>query len=83
MPDEPPKWPETPDEWREALTLARGWIAIDSCRQYGLVQGGPTINVDRCVEILKEGTRRRLMRDVPNEVTCALICIQLHNNAKE
>jgi hypothetical protein len=32
-----------------------GALALDSARQYGLIKGGPEVNVARCVEILKRG----------------------------
>lgn len=47
--------PQTSVQWQEAVDLAYGCLAIDSVRQYGLVTGGPTINVERCDEILKRG----------------------------
>jgi hypothetical protein len=48
-------WPETPEAWQLAVDLAEGALSLDSARQYGLVAGGPKINVKRCEEILKRG----------------------------
>jgi hypothetical protein len=50
--------PETPDEWRDAVDAAAFVLALDSCRQYGLIEWDQQINVDRCIEILAEGRRR-------------------------
>jgi hypothetical protein len=47
--------PRTPKEWREAVDAAEFYTCMDSARQYGLIEGGPTVNLDRCDEILKRG----------------------------
>jgi hypothetical protein len=49
--------PQTEKEWREAVDAAAGALAIESARLYGLVTGGPTVDVLRCEAILKEGAR--------------------------
>jgi hypothetical protein len=41
--------PETPSEWQDAANWCEGLLALDSARQYGLVTGGPKVNVDRCI----------------------------------
>jgi hypothetical protein len=33
-------------------------LALDSCRQYGLIEWDQEIDVDRCVEILERGRAR-------------------------
>jgi len=45
--------PETPDEWQSAADSADFLLLIDSARQYGLLEGGPEVNVVRCVAILE------------------------------
>lgn len=50
--------PRTPAEWQDAVNIAEFFLLIDSARQYGLITGGPKTDVDRCVEILREGERR-------------------------
>ena len=50
-----PKDPKTVAEWQEALDQAEMLLRLDACRCYGLITGGPTVNVDRCVEILRRG----------------------------
>ena len=47
--------PETPEEWQYAVTAAHVLVMIDSAKKYGLVRGGPVINVDRCEWLLMEG----------------------------
>ena len=42
-------------EWREAVDAAAGWRAIADVKMYGLIQGGPEINVTRCDQILERG----------------------------
>lgn len=50
--------PTTPAEWREAAVFAAAALMLDSARQYGLVTGGPIVNVDRCVDVLAEAKGR-------------------------
>lgn len=47
--------PTTPDEWQEAVDAASVCLAVDAARKYGLVTGGPEIDLDRCEEILRRG----------------------------
>lgn len=44
--------PGTPAEWQDAADAAHFFLLLDAARQYGLVTGGPGVNVDRCVAIL-------------------------------
>lgn len=37
--------PKTPEEWQEAAALAHCMLLIDAARQYGLVTGGPVVDV--------------------------------------
>lgn len=50
-----PQDPKTVAEWQEALDQAEMLLRLDACRLYGLITGGPKVNVDRCVELLKRG----------------------------
>lgn len=54
------RWPDpkTPAEWQEAVDAAAACRAIADCKMYGLLEGGPEINVARCDEILGRGRRR-------------------------
>jgi hypothetical protein len=53
-----PQNPETAEEWQEAVNGAQFYLGVDSCRQYGLLKGGPQINVGRCIQILRRGRRK-------------------------
>lgn len=50
--------PKTPAEWQEAVDGAAACRAIADCQMYGLLQGGPKIDVVRCDEILERGAAR-------------------------
>jgi|SRR5579885_3304145 len=45
--------PQTKQEWQEAVDMAHALLSLDACRQYGLVTGGPKINLERCEELLR------------------------------
>lgn len=44
--------PETLEDWQEAADLATTCLALESTRQFGLIEGGPDINVERCEDLL-------------------------------
>lgn len=54
--------PRTRKQWGDAADAAQFLLGLDSARRYGLVTGGPTIDVDRCVEIIEEAHRRKIRR---------------------
>lgn len=47
--------PQTPAEWQEAVDAADGCLHLDAARGYGLVTGGPEVDVRRCEWILAAG----------------------------
>jgi hypothetical protein len=51
-------FPDTPEEWQTVVDAARGAIVFDAARQYGLVKGGPEVNVERCQRLLELGQLR-------------------------
>ena len=51
------KDPQTPQEWQQAVDAAEAWIVFDSAKEYGLITGGPKIDVARCKELLARGKR--------------------------
>lgn len=53
--------PQTPAEWQEAVNSAEACLLLESARLYGLVVGGPTVDVARCDAILTRGRRRRIV----------------------
>lgn len=54
----PPQNPITPDEWQTTVDAAKALLVLDSARLYGLVTGGPEVNVKRCEEILYTGRQQ-------------------------
>jgi hypothetical protein len=50
--------PETDHEWQHLVDACEGALALDAARKYGLVWGGPKVNVDRCLELLLAGAAR-------------------------
>jgi hypothetical protein len=57
------KHPQTPAEWQEAVNQAHFWLLVDSARQYGLITGGPEVNLNRCEEILEKGKAQGIEPD--------------------
>jgi hypothetical protein len=68
MPDTKPREPRTKREWQEAADLALFWLKIDDLRKYGVLQGGPTVNAERCEQIIAAAARRGIhpVEGVPN-----------------
>jgi hypothetical protein len=50
--------PNTREAWQDAVDLADGLLAVDSARTYGLITGGPDVDVARCAAILRRGRAR-------------------------
>jgi hypothetical protein len=59
--------PTSDHEWQEAVDLAEGALSLHDARLYGLVTGGPAVNVARCREILRLGAARGI-HPAPNAV---------------
>jgi len=57
--------PTTPDEWQAAVDSADFLLLLDSARQYGLVTGGPIVDVARCHEIIRRGADRGVFPGPP------------------
>ena len=47
------RWPRSRAEWQEAADAAQGALELDSCRQYGLIEGGPKFDLKRARQILR------------------------------
>ncbi len=54
----PPAEPQTPEEWQNAVDAADALLHIQSAEAYGLITGAPTVNVERCEELLEVARRR-------------------------
>jgi hypothetical protein len=50
--------PITDHDWQLAVDAAHALSSIEAAREYGLIIGGPTIDLVRCAEILQEGATR-------------------------
>lgn len=50
--------PRTNAELRHAALLAEVSLRIDSARRYGLITGGPEVNVCRCIELIERAKSR-------------------------
>jgi hypothetical protein len=57
--------PKTPEEWQEAVNAAAAARAVADCKLYGVIDGGPRINVARCDQILEQGRKRGIMPSRP------------------
>jgi hypothetical protein len=63
--------PESPPEWRAAAACADALLHLDAARQYGLVTGGPGVDVDRCLDLLARAKARGI-EPTEAEATAAL-----------
>lgn len=57
--------PQTAEEWQEAVDGAAALRAVADCKMYGLIEGGPNIDVRRCDEILERGETRGVRPSKP------------------
>jgi hypothetical protein len=53
--------PITETEWREAVLGACAMRLIHDAALYGLIEGGPKINVERCDELIEKGRARGIV----------------------
>jgi hypothetical protein len=58
MSDPKPRMPRTRAEWQEAVDGAYFLLWLDAARQYGLVEGGPGIDQERCAYMIELGKGR-------------------------
>jgi hypothetical protein len=71
--------PKTSEEWQQAVDSAAAARAIADCKMYGLLEGGPQININRCDSILRRGAKRgitpsRPVTDLALELVYAINC---------
>jgi hypothetical protein len=55
--------PVTDEEWRHAALLARGALLFQAARLYGLVRGGPGIDVPRAEVLVARASARGIEVD--------------------
>src|SRR5262249_15270056 len=53
--------PETSAEWQQAADAAEAFIHLESARKYGLVSGGPVVDIEHCEQILRQAKRRGIV----------------------
>jgi hypothetical protein len=70
--------PKTHAEWQDAVDAAAACRAIADCIMYGILAGGPKIDVARCDHILKNGLARGVRPSKPT-VDLAVEYIQAFN----
>lgn len=58
------KDPETREEWQDAVDQAHFYLCLDDCKMYGLITGGPVVNVERCRGLIKKGAAIGILPDV-------------------
>lgn len=46
--------PTTPEEWQNAVDAAEAFSVLHSAKLYGLVTGGPEVDIERRDEILEQ-----------------------------
>ncbi len=69
-----PREPTTVGEWQNAVDVAAACRVLADLRMYGLIEGGPEINVQRCDEILARGRKRGIEPSRPlDQLTVALV----------
>ncbi len=54
----PPTEPQTPEEWQNAVDAADALLHVQSAAAYGLITAAPTVNVERCEQLLDAARRR-------------------------
>jgi hypothetical protein len=62
----PPAKLQMPEEWQTAVDAADALLHIQSAEAYGLITGAPTVNVERCEELLEAGSLRGVMPSAGN-----------------
>lgn len=54
----PPQDPQGDAEWQNAADAAHALLAVDAARTYGLITGGPDVDVERCSEMPERASLR-------------------------
>lgn len=55
---DPVRDPRTREEWQQAVDAAEALMRVDAAKQYGLIEGGPDVDQERCRELLEKGQKR-------------------------
>ena len=72
----PPEEPTTPEERQLVVDAAAGFRCIAECRMYGLMKGGPEINVQNCVHFMARGAELGYHPTLPpHQLALAMISV--------
>lgn len=59
--------PRTPEEWQIAVDAAEMFTMLESAKAFGLIAGGPVVDMSRCEQILERGAALGFRPDVTEE----------------
>jgi hypothetical protein len=74
--------PQTVAEWQEAVDAAAACRMIADCKMYGLIEGGPGIDVARCDEILERGKQKGVRASRPDADLALELIAVINSNAQ-
>lgn len=77
------KDPRTREEWQLAVDAACALRLIADCKMYGLIAGGPTIDVGRCDDILDRGKAHGIHPSKPQADLAIAIIAAINEEAAE
>jgi len=77
------KLPTTDTEWQDAVDCADGAIHFDAAREYGLIKGGPEIDLERAETLLRLGAEQGYhpRADAPEAFALSLLEMQQREEA--
>jgi hypothetical protein len=74
--------PKTREEWQAAVNAAAALRALADCKMYGIIDGGPRIDVERCDELLAKAEALDIRPNVPIE-TLVVDFVRAYNDKCE
>ena len=63
-----PRDPQNRTEWQEAADAAHACLSIAAACAYGLVEGGPDVDEERCRDILARAFQEHRIRPAPDAI---------------
>lgn len=77
------RMPRTVAEWQYAADLAELCLSLDAARQFGLVTGGPTFNLDRIDWLLEQAEARHGITPAPSDELLGRFIAELQAEAAD
>jgi len=74
--------PKTREEWQAAVNAAAALRALTDCKLYGLIAGGPEIDVERCDQLLAKAEALGIRPNAPVD-TLAVDFVREYNEKCE